>query len=67
MAVKEPIFTKVKFICPKIETEIEVDWKNVFISSRESDCSKCGSHGDVTIEVTCVCSAKSHSTEVNSW
>lgn len=60
-------FLSVEIFCSNLNKEVKIKKENFNISSSESECELCGSHGDVTLEIfTCEC-GKSHEIEIKSW
>ena len=59
------IFIKIK--CPVVETEVIIELSVHDITSCDSPCELCGSHGDITVDYTCPACGESHSYELKSW
>lgn len=59
-----------KYYCSYLDKNIEVEIDNKdlhnYLSSSDSECDLCGSHGDITLEVKCECGYY-HYFEISSW
>ena len=61
---KQAELKKVVIFCPKLKKHVTL--KEFSFSATNGDCDTCGSHGDVTLTVTCLC-GRFHDIQVNSW
>jgi hypothetical protein len=55
-----------KIYCEKLDKEILVDINKCYFDGGESECELCGSHGHISVDVTCEC-GNSHTITIKDW
>ena len=57
-----------KYFCPNLEKDIDVNISSCSFSSSSQECDICGSHGDITLYIDNACECgKFHDLEIRSW
>ncbi len=63
---KEATLKSARIHCPKLGKVVTLPAGSLSWSAADDECDMCGSHGHVTMTVTCEC-GKYHDIELSSW
>jgi hypothetical protein len=56
----------ISIYCPNKKRIVSVPLVNLSWNAHADECEICGTHGDVSVDVSCPC-GKSHEIELSSW